>query len=112
MKKIATLAISAMVFSAPALAGTMTISFANDDGTTTVMTFDDATMTATAEGVEGSFAYTWDADANAICGDPTGEGEVCATFAEKSDAPAVGTTSAYTLSTGGGGTATVTALSE
>ena len=96
----------------PAMAGTMTISFANDDGTTSVMTFDDATMTATLEGADGTFDYTWDAEANAICGDPLGEGEICATFTEKEQSVAVGTASAYTLSTGGGGTATVTAVSE
>lgn len=112
MKKLLTLSAAAAALAMPALAGTMTISFANDDGTNPVMTFDDSTMTATMEGVEGSFDYTWDVEANAICGDPLGEGEVCATFTETETNIAVGMTSAYTLSTGGGGTATVTAVSE
>ena len=112
MKKLLSLSAAAAALAMPAIAGTMTISFANDDGTTSVMTFDDSTMTATLEGAEGSFPYTWDAEANAICGDPLGEGEVCATFTESETNVAVGTSSAYTLSSGGGGTATVTAVSE
>lgn len=112
MKKLMTLAAATAALAMPAIAGTMTISFANDDGSNPVMTFDDETMMATMEGVEKPFAYTWDAEANSICGDPLGEGEVCATFTETETNIAVGTTSAYTLSTGGGGTATVTAVSE
>ena len=112
MKKLATLTLAAAALATPALAGTMTISFANDSGETVVMTFDDATGTATVEGQEGSFPYTFDADANQLCGDATGEGEVCATFAEKNEAPTVGDTGAYTTSDGGSGTATITAMSE
>ena len=112
MKKFMALTAATVALALPAMAGTMTISFANDDGVTTVITFDDSTMKGTVEGVDGTFDYTWDAEANALCGNPTGEGDVCATFTEKEQAIAVGTASAYTLSTGGGGTATVTAVSE
>ena len=92
MKKLIALTAATAALALPAMAGTMTISFANDNGETVVMTFDDSTNTATVEGQEGSFAYTWDAEANKLCGDATGEGEVCATFAEKAE-PSVGTTS-------------------
>ncbi len=111
MKKFIALTAATAALAMPAIAGTMTISFANDNGETVVMTFDDATMTATVEGAEGSFAYTWDAEANKLCGDATGEGEVCATFAEKAE-PAVGVSSAYSTSDGGSGTATITAMAE
>ena len=111
MKKLIAMSAATAMFAMPAMAGTMTISFANEDGTTQVMTFDDSTNTATVEGVDGSFAYTWDAEAGKLCGNPTGEGEVCATFAEKAE-PSVGATSAYTTSEGASGTATITAMSE
>ena len=111
MKKLIALSAAAAALAMPAMAGTMTISFANDSGETVVMTFDDETNTATVEGQDGSFAYTWDAEANKLCGDATGEGEVCATFAETAE-PAVGVASAYTTSDGGSGTATITAMSE
>ena len=112
MKKTIVSAIAAAALAAPAMASSLTISFASDDGTTTIMTFDQASMTATVEGADGSFPYTWDAEANKLCGDATGEGEVCATFDSANETPAVGDTSAYTTSDGGGGTATITAMSE
>ena len=112
MKKLIALTAATVAFAMPAMAATMTISFANDSGETVVMTFDDSTNTATVEGQEGSFAYTWDAEANKLCGDATGEGEVCATFAESNDEPAVGDSSAYSTSDGGSGTATITAMAE
>ena len=112
MKKLITVAAATAALAMPAMAGTMTISFADEDGNSAVITFDDVSMTATTEGEDGSFDYTWDAEANAICGDPTGEGEVCITFAHTETNIAVGTTSEFTLSTGGSGTATVTAVSE
>ena len=112
MKKLATLTLAAAALATPALAGTMTISFANDSGETVVMTFDQATMKGSVEGAEGEFDYTWDAETKTLCGDATGEGEVCATLAEANEPPAVGDASAYTTSDGGSGTATITAMSE
>lgn len=112
MKKVLISAITAAALAAPAFAASVTLKFDNADGSSVTMTFDDATMTGTVEGVDGSFAYTWDADTNTICGDATGEGEVCATFDSANNPPAVGDTSAYTTSDGGSGTATVTAVSE
>ena len=47
MKKFITAALAAGFIAAPALAATVTVSFANDDGTTQVWTFDDATNMAT-----------------------------------------------------------------
>ena len=110
MKKTLMAAAAAFALGAPAFAASMTISFANDDGTTAVMTFD-GEGTATIEGQEGSFPYTWDEETRTLCGDATGEGEVCATFAEAGD-PEVGQATGYTTSTGGSGTATITAMSE
>ena len=55
MKKTIVSAIAAAALAAPAMASSLTISFASDDGTTTVMTFDQASMTATVEGADGSF---------------------------------------------------------
>jgi len=98
------------MMAAPAIAGSITMSFAGDDGTTAVMTFNED-GTAKVEGADGTFEYTWDAEANKLCGDATGEGEVCAIFADKSE-PSVGLESAYTTSDGGSGTATITAMSE
>jgi len=112
MKKLIALTAATAMFAMPAMAAKMTISFANDDGNTVVMTFDQATMKGSVEGVDGEFDYTYDAEARKLCGDATGEGEVCATFAEANEAPAVGDTSAYTTSDGGSGTATITALEE
>lgn len=112
MKKLITLTAATFALAAPAFAASITLKFDNADGTSQTMTFDDSTMTATVEGAESSFAYTWDAEANKICGNPTGEGEICATFDTVNEAPTVGDTSGYTTSDGGSGTATVTALAE
>ena len=112
MKKTITTAIMAAMLAAPAMAGSLTLSFANSDGNTTVMTFDQESMTATIEGAEGSFPYTWDEATKTLCGDATGEGEVCATIESTSETPAVGDTSAYTSSDGGSGTVTITAMAE
>ena len=97
---------------APAFAAKVTIEFVPDDGSpAAAWTFDDATMTATApDGTTGP--YTWDEEAGTLCGtDPDGN-EVCATFTDTSMAPAVGVSSAYTMSAGPGGTATITAIEE
>lgn len=110
MKKTISVALVALALATPAFAASMTMSFASDDGTTVTMTFD-GEGTATVEGQEGSFPYTWDEETRELCGDATGEGEVCATFAEAGE-PSVGQTSAYTTSDGGSGTATITAMSE
>ncbi|MEM6627788.1 MAG: hypothetical protein AAF719_13920 [Pseudomonadota bacterium] len=107
MKFAALIAASALM-AAPAMAGVATIEFANDDGNTSTWTFNDETMMATADGVDAG-AYTWDEAAATLCG-ATPDGEVCATFDDpKSE---VGHSSTYTLSTGGGGTATIKALEE
>lgn len=112
MKKLITATLAAATLGAPAFAATITISFANDNGETVTMSFDDETMTATVDGVDGSFDYTFDEATRTICGNYTGEGESCATFAEVNETPAIGDTSAYTTNDGGSGTATITALAE
>lgn len=108
MKKFIAAALSAAFIAAPAFAASITVSFANDDGTTTEITFDQETSMATTSGV--SMPYTWDAETSTVCADMPDVGEVCATF--ESVAEAVGDTAKYTLSVGGGGTATITAMSE
>ena len=109
MKKTITAIAVAGMIAMPAFAASITVSFANDDGTTSVWTFDDETnMATTADGIEAP--YTFDAEAMTLCAEIPEAGEVCATF--ESAGEAVGDTSRYTLSSGGGGLATLTAMSE
>ena len=107
MKKFAMAALAAAFMAAPALAASITVSFANDDGTTQVWTFDGE---GTATSGDLSAPYTWDQEAAKLCADVPEQGEVCATF--DGVAQAVGETSNYTLSTGGTGTATITEMTE
>ncbi|MFN3213566.1 MAG: hypothetical protein ACE37M_10700 [Henriciella sp.] len=108
MRKFFAVALAAGFIAAPAFAAKVTVSFASDDGTTQEWTFDDSTNTATMGDISAS--YTFDAEAGVLCADIPEQGEVCATF--DGVAQAVGESSGYTLSTGGGGTATITAMSE
>ncbi|MEM9054878.1 MAG: hypothetical protein AAGB16_06095 [Pseudomonadota bacterium] len=108
MKKTLIAAMAAGLLAAPAFAATITVEFANDDGTTQEWTFDDAAGTATTGDI--SVPYTYDAEALKLCADIPQQGEVCATF--ESQGTAVGDASKYTLSTGGSGTATIKAMSE
>jgi len=107
MKKFLTAAVIAGFVAAPAFAASITISFANEDGTTQEWTFDGE---GTATSGDMSAAYTWDEDAAKLCAEIPEQGEVCATF--DSVAQAVGETSTYALSTGGAGTATIMAMEE
>ena len=107
MKKFLVVALAAGLMAAPSWAASITISFANDDGSTQVWTFD-GEGTATMGDV--SAAYTWDADARVLCADIPEQGEICVTF--DSVAEGVGESSTYTASTGGTGTATITAMEE
>lgn len=108
MKKFLTAAIAAGFIAAPAFAASITLSFASDDGTTQEWTFDQETSLATMGDL--SAPYTWDEEAKKLCAEIPDQGEVCATF--DSVAQAVGETSGYTLSSGGSGTATITAMAE
>jgi len=107
MKKFVTVAIAAGFLAMPALAASITLSFAGDDGTTQVWTFDGE---GTATMGDLTTTYTWDEVARLLCADVPNQGEVCATF--ETAAQSVGESSAYTLSTGDTGTATITAISE
>ncbi|MEO1552820.1 MAG: hypothetical protein AAFR82_02715 [Pseudomonadota bacterium] len=107
MKKFVAAIFAAGFIAAPAVAASITISFESDEGATQVWTFDGE---GTATVGELTTPYTWDEDARKLCADVPDQGEVCATF--ESAAQAVGESSAYTLSTGGGGTATITAMEE
>ncbi|MEL6857421.1 MAG: hypothetical protein AAFO74_03485 [Pseudomonadota bacterium] len=108
MKKFLTAIVAAGFIAAPAFAAKVTVSFANDDGTTQEWTFDDATDMATAGDITAP--YTFDQEAGVLCADIPQQGEVCATF--EGVAQGVGESAGYTLSTGGAGTATITAISE
>lgn len=107
MKKFITAAIAAGCLAAPAFAATITVSFANDDGTTQEWTFDGE---GTATTGELTTPYTFDEEAGVLCADIPEQGEVCVTF--DGVAESVGDTAGYTLSTGGAGTATIIAMEE
>jgi len=107
MKKFVTAAIAAGFLAAPAFAASITLSFANDDGTTSEWTFDGE---GTATSGDISTSYTWDEEARTLCADVPEQGEICATFDSVADE--VGESSGYTLSNGGAGTATITAMEE
>ncbi|MEL7033190.1 MAG: hypothetical protein AAGL97_10315 [Pseudomonadota bacterium] len=107
MKKFVAAIVAAGFIAAPAFAASITLSFAGDDGSTQEWTFDGE---GTATSGDLTTSYTWDADARKLCADVPEQGEVCATF--DSAAQAVGESSTYTLSTGGTGTATITAMEE
>ncbi len=107
MKKFVTAIVAAGFIAAPAFAASISLSFANDDGSTQEWTFDGE---GTATSGDLSVPYTWDVDAKKLCADIPEQGEICATF--DSVAEAVGESSTYTLSTGGAGTATITAMEE
>lgn len=108
MKKFITAMIAAGFIAAPALAASVTVSFASDDGTTQEWTFDQDSSMATMGDI--SAPYTFDEEAGVLCADIPDQGEVCATF--EGVAQAVGESARYTLSTGGAGTATITAMEE
>lgn len=111
MKKTISVVLAALALAAPAFAASMTISFAADEGGDPLVITFDGEGTASVEGSEDTFAYTWNEETRELCGDATGEGEVCATMAESGD-PEVGQSTAYTTSAGTSGTATITAMSE
>lgn len=108
MKKFLAAVLAAGFIAAPAFAASITVSFANDDGTSQEWTFD-GEGTATSGDITAS--YTMDEEAGVLCATMPDETEVCVTFDEQV-AQEVGASSTYSLSTGGTGTATITALSE
>lgn len=107
MKKFIAAAVAAGFIAAPAFAASITVSFANDDGTTSEWTFDGE---GTATSGDVSTAYTWDEEAMKLCADVPEQGEICATFDSVADE--VGESAGYTLSNGGSGTATIIAMEE
>ncbi len=108
MKKFLAAAIAAGFVAAPAFAASITVSFAKDDGTTQEWTFD-GEGTATSGDVSAS--YTMDEEAGVLCATMPDESEICVTF-DEAVAQEVGASSTYSLSTGGTGTATITAMTE
>lgn len=109
MKRLIAIIGATVLLTAPALAATMTLSFATDDGETTVWTLNNADNTASNG--EVTLPFTWDAEAKTLCAQAE-EGEICATMDTANDAPAVGDTSTYTTNTGVTGTVTIIAIEE
>ncbi len=108
MKKFALAALGVAIAVAPAFAASRTVKFENDDGSVTTFTFKDDGTATTDTGA--TLPYTWDEASKTLCGDIPDQGQVCATFEEVGDE--IGSTTTYTLSTGGGGTATLMAVEE
>ena len=77
MKRLLAVALAAGFIAAPSWAASITISFANDDGTTQVWTFDGE---GTATMGEVTAAYTWDEETRVLCADIPEQGEICVTF--------------------------------
>lgn len=109
MKRFLTAAFVAGLCAAPALSGTMTLSFANEDGETQVWTLNDADGTATSG--ELTVPYTWNEETRELCA-KTDDGDLCATIEDTGKEPEVGGTATYTTSTGESGTVTIMAMSE
>ncbi|MCB2098294.1 MAG: hypothetical protein AB7F91_09375 [Parvularculaceae bacterium] len=114
MKKIIALASIAALVAAPALAGSNTVEFTRDDGTTQVWKFNDD---GTAEGPEGTAAtYTWDDEAKKLCATAGGETPEtrCITFSEMSSEgeAAVGDTAKYSTDDGKSGVAKIIAVEK
>ena len=108
MKKSILFAAAAALLTAPAFAASMTVSFANDDGTIQVWTLDDTGKATAGDGTVVD--YTYDDEGKVLCAAIPDAGDVCATFDTAGEN--VGDTSTYTLSSGGTGTATITAVTE
>ena len=114
MRKIIALASVAALVAAPALAGSNTVEFTRDDGTTQVWKFNDD---GTAEGPEGTAAtYTWDDEAKKLCATAGGETPEtrCITFSEMSGdgEAAVGDTAKYATDDGKSGVAKIIAVEK
>lgn len=107
MKKTLISVITAGLLAAPAFAASMTISFANDDGSVQEWTLSDD---GTATSGELSVPYTYDETTLTLCAQIPDQGEICATFENQGEA--VGDTSPYTISTGATGVATIIAMEE
>lgn len=108
MRKFIALAAAGALFTAPALAATMTVEFSPEGGEPLTITMaDDGTYTG-SDGTTGT--YTWDAATQTLCG-TSDAGTLCATFEGEATAePAVGDTRTYTADNGSSGTATVTSI--
>ena len=112
MKKTIFLSAIVALFSLPAMATKMTISFTDEGDVPFFYTFDEATKMVSLKGQEESAPYTFDPDTSTFCSTHGGEGEVCVTLDEFSETPAVGDTSTYAISNGKTGIAVITAIEK
>lgn len=114
MRRLTILAAGSLALALPALAQSMTIEFTPDNGeppaSWTFTSTDETSGIYTApDGSTGPF--TWDAETATLCGKVEGD-DMCATFDEATEEPAVGDTSTYTTSDGETGVAEITAMTE
>ena len=113
MKKFIALSTATALLAMPAIAGSLTMTYTEEGGTPTAVVYDSTTNTATIEGSDVSFDYTWDAEANKVCGLAIPEiGDLCVTFEGDAKTPEVGAEISYTADNGTSGTAVVTAYTE
>jgi len=110
MKKILMATAAAALLGAPAFAGHITFSFANDDGEkASVMDFDYEVGTVMIEGL--IYPFSADDVTGTIC--VTGpESTDCLTIPDTSEQPDVGVAYRYTTDNGNAGWATVISLTE
>lgn len=112
MKTFITLAAVATL-ALPAAASTLTITYTDNGGASTAVTYDSETLMATIDGTDTSFAYTWDEGGSKLCGkDIPDVGDLCVTFEGEGAPPTVGAEYPYTADNGTSGTAAITAMSE
>lgn len=113
MKKLIALTAATAALALPAAAGTLTITYTEDGGTPTPVTYDSATNKATIDGTDITFDYTWDAEANKVCGKAIPDvGDLCLTFEGEAKQPEVGAKFGYKADNGTSGTAEITAYTE
>jgi hypothetical protein len=108
MRKFLALAAAGALFTAPALAATLSVEFSPEGGEPMTITMSDDGTYSASDGSTGT--YTWDAATQTLCG-TSDAGTLCATFEGDATAePAVGDTRTYTADNGSSGTATVTSI--
>ncbi len=108
MKKYLIAAAMVAGLSAPAFAGSMTVSFADAEGATQVWVLGDDGKATAPDGA--TVDYTYDEATMTLCAEVPEAGQVCATFERAGEK--VGDTSNYTTNAGTAGVATITAMEE
>ena len=110
MSKFLTVLAAATLFSSAAFANVITVEFAQTGGETVTFAFDSETNTSTNVGTGETGAYTFDQEANKLCGTGADGAEICVTFEGPAGEPKAGDTGAYTTNLGTAGTATIVSI--